>query len=52
MIFFFKSFFYCQNYTNGILQSAQNRLLVRHGKVVNAEGIQDVDIYIEDGIIK
>lgn len=34
------------------LQSAQNRLLIRHGKVVNADGIEDVDIYIEDGIIK
>jgi len=34
------------------LQSAQNRLLIRHGKVVNADGIQDADVYIEDGIIK
>uniref|UniRef100_A0A0A9W645 dihydropyrimidinase n=1 Tax=Lygus hesperus TaxID=30085 RepID=A0A0A9W645_LYGHE len=34
------------------LQSSQNRLLLKHGKVVNAEGVKDADVYIEDGIIK
>ncbi|KAK9497216.1 hypothetical protein O3M35_004574 [Rhynocoris fuscipes] len=34
------------------LQSSQNRLLLKHGKVVNASGIIDADVYIEDGIIK
>ncbi|XP_044765123.1 dihydropyrimidinase isoform X2 [Coccinella septempunctata] len=34
------------------LQSAQNRLLIRHGKVVNEDGTTDDDIYIEDGVIK
>lgn len=34
------------------LQSAQNRLLIKNGKVVNADGIQDADVYIEEGVIK
>ncbi|XP_063218841.1 dihydropyrimidinase isoform X1 [Bacillus rossius redtenbacheri] len=34
------------------LQSAQNRLLVKNGKIVNADGMVDGDVYIEDGIIK
>lgn len=35
-----------------ILQSSQNRLLVKNGKVVNEDGMVDTDVYIEDGIIK
>lgn len=34
------------------MQSAQNRLLIKNGKVVNADGVQDADVYIEEGIIK
>ncbi|XP_018303656.1 dihydropyrimidinase isoform X4 [Mycetomoellerius zeteki] len=34
------------------LQSAQNRLLIKNGKVVNDDGIIDSDVYIEDGIIR
>ena len=37
--------FYC-------LQSAQNRLLIKNGKVVNEDGMVDNDVYVEDGIIK
>lgn len=34
------------------LQSSQNRLLIKNGRVVNDDGIEDLDVYIEDGIIK
>lgn len=34
------------------LQSAQNRLLVKNGQVVNHDSSNFVDVYIEDGIIK
>ncbi|XP_015431792.1 PREDICTED: dihydropyrimidinase isoform X2 [Dufourea novaeangliae] len=34
------------------LQSSQNRLLIKNGKVVNDDGIVATDVYIEDGIIK
>ncbi|XP_028049647.2 dihydropyrimidinase isoform X3 [Monomorium pharaonis] len=34
------------------LQSSQNRLLIKNGKVVNDDGIIDSDVYIEDGIIR
>lgn len=34
------------------LQSSQNRILIKHGKVVNAHTTIDADVYIEDGIIK
>ncbi|XP_019760497.1 dihydropyrimidinase isoform X2 [Dendroctonus ponderosae] len=34
------------------LQSSQNRLVIRHGKIVNEDGITEDDIYIEDGFIK
>ncbi|CAL1685234.1 unnamed protein product [Lasius platythorax] len=34
------------------LQSAQNRLLIKNGKVVNDDELIDSDVYIEDGIIR
>lgn len=34
------------------LQSSQNRVLIKNGKVVNADKMVDCDVYIEDGIIK
>ena len=34
------------------LQSAQNRLVIKNGQVVNHDKSQFVDVYIEDGIIK
>jgi dihydropyrimidinase len=30
------------------LQSSQNRLLIKGGEVVNADGSQKADVYIED----
>ncbi|XP_044741019.1 dihydropyrimidinase isoform X2 [Chrysoperla carnea] len=34
------------------LQSAQNRLLIKNGRIVNEDGIAEGDIYIEEGVIK
>ena len=34
------------------LQSAHNRILIINGKVVNADVIDDADVYIEEGVIK
>lgn len=35
-----------------LFQSSQNRLLIKNGRVVNDDGMEDSDVYIEDGIIK
>lgn len=40
------------NIWNVSFQSAQNRLLIKNGKVVNDDGIIDSDVYIEDGVIR
>lgn len=34
------------------LQSSQQRIIVKGGKVVNEDGFQDADVYIEEGIIR
>ncbi|CAH2060683.1 unnamed protein product, partial [Iphiclides podalirius] len=34
------------------LQSSQNRLLIKNGRVVNDDGMEEADVYVEDGIIK
>jgi len=34
------------------LQSAQNRVIIRNGTVVNDDGEEQVDVYIEDGIVR
>ncbi|KAG6450621.1 hypothetical protein O3G_MSEX006664 [Manduca sexta] len=34
------------------IKSSQNRLLIKNGRVVNDDGVEDSDVYIEDGIIK
>ncbi|XP_049881817.1 dihydropyrimidinase isoform X1 [Pectinophora gossypiella] len=40
------------NVTGVVIKSSQNRLLIKNGKVVNEDGMEDTDVYIEDGIIK
>jgi len=34
------------------LQSAQNRVIIRNGTVVNDDGEEQVDVYIEDGVVR
>ena len=34
------------------LQSAQNRLIIKNGTVVNGDGEQQVDIYVEVGLLR
>ncbi|XP_026472109.1 dihydropyrimidinase-like [Ctenocephalides felis] len=34
------------------LQSSQNRLLIKNGRIVNDNSTQDTDVFIEDGVIK
>ncbi|XP_041983664.1 dihydropyrimidinase isoform X2 [Aricia agestis] len=42
-----------QQSVSGInIKSSQNRLLIKNGRVVNEDGMEDADVYIEDGIIK
>ena len=33
-------------------QSSQNRLIIKGAKIVNADGMSDGDVFIEDGSIK
>ncbi|XP_034836960.1 dihydropyrimidinase isoform X1 [Maniola hyperantus] len=41
------------NSLSGInIKSSQNRLLIKNGQVVNYDGMEEADVYIEDGIIK
>ncbi|XP_045519088.1 dihydropyrimidinase isoform X2 [Pieris brassicae] len=41
------------NTVSGInIKSSQNRLLIKNGRVINDDGMEDADVYIEDGIIK
>lgn len=35
-----------------LLQSAQNRIYIKKGQVVNHDGITNADVYIEDGKVK
>ena len=34
------------------LQSAQNRLIIKNGTVVNGDGEQQVDVYVEVGLLR
>lgn len=33
-------------------QSSHTRLLIKNGTVVNADKMEEMDVYIEDGVIK
>lgn len=35
-----------------LFQSSQNRLLIKNGQVVNANGVAENDVYVEDGVIR